>query len=457
MIDLVHLPYPSRDKRPVICYPMPTDKLVDQEQSLTDMGLDSSATNLRPRAMYIHIPFCEHLCGFCPFVKYSADEGRIESYVQDLVREIKFYGDTEMLRSGGEVGSIYFGGGTGSILTPRQVDLALDAVRTHHRTASDIEITLESSPITVDSDKLKAVAQSGVNRISFGVQTLDADLSRDIDVAQDATKSIAAIQDAQRAGIDNVSIDLMYNLPGQSDEVLREDVRRSSELGVGQVTLFPLAVVPGTKLSRDINAGLLSTVGSTRREVELALVAKEALENAGYYQRSVPDFARPGNRYRHSEIHFQELGDLIGLGAGAVVSINWYVYVKVAELQRYASLAGQGPACNTGVRASQDERLRGALVMGLRLLRTKNDLFRAEDEAGRNPREVFPEILEDLEERGLIESDDDEVRLTETGAMFGYDVAKEFYSEEIREQGQRLAERLSRLKDVESPLRPEHP
>ena len=136
----------------------------------------------------------------------------------------------------------------------------MDAVRTHHRTASDIEITLESSPITVDSDKLKAVAQSGVNRISFGVQTLDADLSRDIDVAQDATKSIAAIQDAQRAGIDNVSIDLMYNLPGQSDEVLREDVRRSSELGVGQVTLFPLAVVPGTKLSRDINAGLLSTV-----------------------------------------------------------------------------------------------------------------------------------------------------------------------------------------------------
>ncbi|MGP4005634.1 coproporphyrinogen-III oxidase family protein [Streptomyces sp. 4N124] len=440
------LPYDRRDRQPVMCYPMPWAPPQDRTAVASLMGLGVPAPG-QPKAMYVHIPFCKYLCGFCPFVKYSHDEGRVEQYLADLKREMTTYARTPYLSSV-EFGSLYLGGGTASILTAAQLDDLLGHARSAFRFAPDAEITLECSPITVDPAKLRAARAAGVTRVSFGVQTFDDGIGQASDVAQDGATSRQVIEWAQAAGIDSVSIDLIYNLPGQSAEQLTKDIDTALSVGVGQVTLFPLSVMPHTKLARDVESGKVDAIGDLRHELDLCTAAGDHLKQRGLTQTSVPDYSLPGVDYRHARIHFADYQDLLGLGAGAMGTVGEYTYVNVAELKRYHELVTEGvPPVNAGQKTPEHEKPRSTMAMGLRMLSVSREAF-ADRHDGARPEDVFGPLLASLEERGLIELTDEDIRLTDLGALFGYDVAKEFYSPEIRERGQRLAERLARKRDV---------
>jgi oxygen-independent coproporphyrinogen-3 oxidase len=441
-------PFPQRDRQPVMCYPMPWAPPESQSVA-TDMGLVRPTPHQRPKAMYVHIPFCAYLCGFCPFVKYKHNEERVAAYLADLKREMTSYAQTDYF-AGATFGSMYLGGGTASILAGDQIRDLLGHAKRVFRFEDDAEITLECSPITVDPDKFRAARLAGVNRVSFGVQTFDDEIGRLADVAQDGDTSRRVVAWARDAGIDHVSIDLIYNLPGQTSQQVMRDIDSALDIGVKQITMFPLSVMPNTKLFRDVNERRVAGIGFLDHELELARSATGHLIARGLNQTSVPDFSLPGVTYRHARIHFQEFEDLLGLGAGAMGSVNEYTYVNVAELNRYAELTAAGvPPVNAGQSTPEQERTRATMVMGLRMLEVPRATFRARH--GAEPEDVFPELLADLAGRGLIEADDVGVRLTETGVLFGYDVAKSFYSPQIRAVGQRLAESLARKRDLAAP------
>lgn len=439
------LPFAARDRYPIMCYPMPWAS-PDHPAIAGQMGLGAPAPTPGPKAMYMHIPFCQYLCGFCPFVKYKQDAERIRQYLVDLKREMDNYAATPYF-AGAVFGSLYMGGGTASILAPEQLADVVGHARRVFAFAADAEITLECSPITVDADKLRQVAQAGVNRVSFGVQTFDDEIGRASDVAQDGDTSRRVIGWARSAGIEHVSIDLIYNLPGQTAAHVRSDIDSALAAGVKQVTMFPLSVMPHTKLFRDVNERKVARIGDLDHELELARAATDHLGERGLVQTSVPDFSLPEVTYRHARIHFQEFEDLLGLGAGAMGTVNEYTYVNVAELKRYRELTEQGlPPVNAGQQTPESEKPRATMAMGLRMLEVKRATFVARH--GAQPEELFGPLLAELVDRDLVTVDDEGVRLTPTGALFGYDVAKSFYSEQIRAVGQKLAESLARKRDV---------
>lgn len=438
-------PFAARDRHPIMCYPMPWAQ-PDHSAITAQMELNRSPHSVAPAAMYMHIPFCQHLCGFCPFVKYRQDAERIRQYLVDLKREMDTYASTPHF-TGTRFGSLYMGGGTASILEADQLADVVGHARSVFTFVDDAEITLECSPITVDAEKLRRIGGMGVNRVSFGVQTFDDEVGRAADVAQSGDTSRDVIRWALAAGIEHVSIDLIYNLPGQTAEHVRRDIDSALAIGVEQVTMFPLSVMPHTKLSRDVEEHKISGIGDIDHELELARVATEQLAVRGLRQTSVPDFSVPGATYRHAKIHFEDFGDLLGLGAGAMGTVNEYTYVNVAELKRYRELTEQGiPPVNAGQQTPESERARATMAMGLRMLEVRRSTF--VDRHGVQPEEMFGPLLTDLSERGLVMVDADGVRLTPLGTLYGYDVAKSFYSDKIRAVGQKLAESLARKRDV---------
>lgn len=439
------LPYQERDRLPIMSYPMPWQ--APQLADVADlMGLRQPAPTPGPKAMYMHIPFCEYLCSFCPFVKYLKDEEKVHVYLEALKAELHFYASTPYFQSA-TFGSLYMGGGTASCLNSEQLVEVITLCKRIFRFEDDAEITLEANPRTVNEEKFQAVQGAGVNRVSFGVQTFDDTVGSQADVAQTGLTSQEAIQTAMRSGINYVSIDLIYNLPGQTFEVVQHDLERALDLGIRHITLFPLSVMPHTRLFRLVKDKQVPEIGNLEHELELSTQATVFLRSKGFIQNSVPDFSMPGTLYRHAHIHFRQLEDLLGVGAGAMGSVNKYNYVNVAELSRYSELNAAGfPPINAGQPTPLEEKPRSAMCMNLRLLSVDKVDFRRR--FSHDPEYYFGELLERLQREGLIEIDEHEVRLTDLGVLFGYNVAKEFYSDEIRARGQKLAEVLARKRDV---------
>lgn len=410
------------------------------------MGLGSPSASTLPKAMYLHIPFCEYLCDFCPFLKFLKTDARVEAYLRNLKLEIDLYASTPYFQSAA-FGSLYMGGGTASSLSTAQLVDLVSTLKTKFRFVPDAELTLESNPNTVNPDKLRAVREAGINRISYGVQTFDEALAKTTDVDPSAQRSMRAIEEALEVGFTNISIDLIYNLPGQSLDQLRLDLETAHRLGVGQVSLFPLAVVPKTALFQQIKRGKVVAPGNLAHQIKLFQEAKRVTAALGYRHQSVPDFRKDGVDYRHSEIHFRDLEDLLGLGTGGMGVVNDYIYVNIGELDRYQEHVRSGMLpINAGIKGAEAERPNGAMALGLRRLAVSKAQF--QERFGAPPESFFGAVIDDLIERGLLTDDDDEIRLTELGTVFAYNVAKEFISEEVGQRGQKLADGLARKRDV---------
>lgn len=443
--ELNTYPYAERDRLPIMSYPMPS-QAPNLPEVAALIGLDKPAPTPGPKAMYMHIPFCEYLCSFCPFVKYLKDEEKVKIYLEALKAELHFYASTPYFQHA-TFGSLYMGGGTASSLSNEQLVDIITLCKKLFKFEDDAELTLESSPRTINLEKFQAVKAAGVNRVSFGVQTFDDHVGTQADVAQSSATSRQAVQFAQQAGIDYISIDLIYNLPGQTFDVVRRDLETAIDLGIRHITLFPLSVMPHTRLFRLVKEKQVEQIGKLTHELNLCTEATNFLRERGFVQNSVPDFSLPGTLYRHAHIHFRELEDLLGVGAGAMGSVNKYNYVNVAELARYSELTSNGlPPINAGQLTPPEEKPRSAMCMNLRLLSVKKAAFRRRFQ--HDPEYYFGDLLKRLEQQGLLAIDDQEVRLTDLGALFGYNVAKEFYSDEVRLRGQKLAEALARKRDV---------
>lgn len=421
-------PYAKRERICVSHYPLPAEP--SDPQWLPElMELGQSARRPGQKAMYIHIPFCDKICNFCPFNKQLMDEAKLAQYLEYLYKEIAAYSATPCIRSC-TFGSLAVGGGTPSCLNAEQLSGLIRYCREMFTFADDAEISIEGNPSNFDGDRLRAAFGAGCNRISFGVQSFNDHYGEMLEIPQDGATSRLAIERARAAGYDNVGIDLIYNLPNQTDEEWRRDVEEAISWGLDHITLFSLIIPPMTKLFSLIDAKKLDPPGGYEHEIKLYNLAVDLLIKAGYEQYSVYDFALPGKINKHAVLYFSEQQDLLGLGAAAFGYLGRYMYVNHGPLHNYyAAIDRNEFPILIGSKADRQEEMSGAMAKGLRLFSVRRTLFN--ELFGCQPEEVFGEKIQQLIRENLLISTEHDLRLTNEGVFWGNNVCREFFSEKF--------------------------
>jgi len=327
-----------------------------------------------PLGLYLHIPFCQAICGYCNFNRGLLDAGLKTRYVGALEREILAGGD------GRPADTVFFGGGTPSLLEPDEVGRLLTACRAAYRLAPDAEITLETNPETATSDRLSAFREAGVNRISFGVQSFDdRELAR-LDRIHSAGRAKEAIRAARAAGFSNLSFDLMFWLPGQSVESWLRTIDEAIAQTPDHLSLYLLELYPNSPLKETMarqrpqsSAGALAderhpwVQAPDDEAAEMYLAALDRLDRAGYEQYEISNVARSGYSSRHNVKYWQG-ASWRGFGCGAHSTVDDVRWNNVASTTEYIDAIGHGRSVTVGRHPlSPQSRLEEALFTGLRL------------------------------------------------------------------------------------------
>jgi putative oxygen-independent coproporphyrinogen III oxidase len=372
-----------------------------------------------PRALYILIPFCTNKCFYCDFISYVAAGQPIDAYLDALENEMRL---TVAELSPQEIDTVFVGGGTPTVLTPPQMTRFLTSVKKYFPLSANVEFTMEANPGTTDPDKLVAMREGGVNRISFGAQTFDNELLAAIGrihAAQDVVESIA---NAKAAGFTNLSIDLMFGLPNQTLQQLKDSVSKALSLDLPHYSLYGLKVEENTLFHRLYQRDELP-LPEEDEEVAMYEHLIARLSEAGYRHYEISNFARPGYESRHNTTYWHN-EPYYGLGAGAHGYAKGLRHVNIKGVQPYIDAANKAlPRLETN-EVSVEEAMGDFMMVGLRLQDgvTQESFSRQFGEA--TLEELFGPALQRLQSQGLLEKLEQPAgyRLSPKGIMLGNEV-----------------------------------
>ncbi len=395
---------------------------------------DTLASDMASISLYLHVPFCHTRCHYCDFNTYAGMLGHRESYVATLAQEIRLAGMRARLADGSprRCRTIFFGGGTPSLLTTEQVDGLLGAARQAFAVDDDAEITLEANPGTVEYGRLDALRAVGVNRLSMGAQSFDADLLRWMGRIHSPEEIETAFAAARQAGFTSINLDFIFALPGQSQATWADTLEHALALGPEHLSLYSLIVEEGTPLFSWVRDGqVIPADDDTAADMYEYAIGR--LADAGYSQYEISNWALPGHECRHNLTYWRNL-PYIGLGAGAH---SFYAGHRFAEARPIAGyIARVRAAVESGADEADalpagaivdDEIISPALemaetaIVGLRL---NAGISRGEFAARfrRQFEQVFDGRLADVRTLGLLETVGDRIRLTEHGRLLGNEV-----------------------------------
>jgi len=378
--------------------------------------------------LYIHIPFCSAICNYCNFNRGLFDAAQKARYVQALLAEIKKAGGAGRAGEAGTAGeaadTIYFGGGTPSLLEPVEVAAIIAACREAFDVASDAEVTLEANPESVDEARLAAFRHAGVNRLSFGVQSFREEELRRLSRLHTVERATLAVSEARRAGFDNLSLDLMMWLPEQSVDQWLRSIDASIALRPEHVSLYLLEVYPNAPLREDMARARWSQAPDDDAAA-MYMGAMERLESAGFEQYEISNVAKPGRRSRHNLKYWTD-GEWLGFGCGAHTTRDGVRTKNVSGTDEYiACIDGGGTPSLEIRRMSGDERLGDALFTGLRLAEGV-DLEAIRDRYGVDVWQRYGAELADHVDAGLVRREGDRLRLTRQGMLLAHEVMSVF-------------------------------
>jgi oxygen-independent coproporphyrinogen-3 oxidase len=318
--------------------------------------------------LYLHVPFCSAICNYCNFNRGLFDASLKARYVEALIAEIAAAGQAGRAGGAGSAGAdtIFFGGGTPSLLEPSEIALIIAACEDAFDVARDREVTLEANPESVTEDRLAAYRAAGVNRLSFGVQSFRDDELKRLSRLHSADRARAAYGEARRAGFDNLSLDLMMWLPGQRVGQWLESIDRAIALAPEHLSLYMLEVYPNAPL-KDEMAHARWSQAPDADVAAMYLTAMERLDAAGLAQYEISNVARPGRRSRHNLKYWTD-GEWLGFGCGAHSTREGARWKNVSATEEYIARIQAGESVASGMRRlPAAERLGDALFMGLRL------------------------------------------------------------------------------------------
>jgi oxygen-independent coproporphyrinogen III oxidase len=397
---------------------------------------DVLASELESVSLYLHVPFCHAKCHYCDFNSYAGMLGQREAYVDALIREIRLAGMRARQLDGTprRCRTIFFGGGTPSLLTAEQVDGILREVRAAFAVDGDAEITLEANPGTLEYGRLDALRGTGVNRLSMGAQSFDAGLLRWMGRIHSPEEIETAFAAARRARFTSINLDFIFALPNQSLATWADTLERALALGPEHLSLYSLIVEEGTPLFSWVRDGRV-TPADDDTAADMYEHAMERLAGAGYGQYEISNWALPGHECRHNLTYWRNL-PYIGLGAGAHSCFAGHRFAETRPIAPYiarvrAAVAEHEAVDNADALPAgaivEDEAVSPAMAMAetaILGLRLNAGVSRAEFTAryGSPFEQVFDERLADVRSLGLIETVGDRIRLTEHGRLLGNEV-----------------------------------
>ena len=264
------------------------------------------------RHVYVHIPFCRHKCGYCDFNAYAGMDRLMPEYVAGLLRELR---DARSRFDFGTLRTLYLGGGTPSLLPAALLSQLLAGIGGLFELEADAEVTLEANPASTDPERLAAWRAGGVNRLSLGVQGFDRHALGVLERRTDGREAVRALREARRAGFDNVNLDLIYAVPGQTAAAWADTVRQAAALEPEHLSCYCLTFEEGTLLHRRRAGGRLAEVPDDLAWQQLDS-ACDLLGAAGYQRYEVSNWSRPGRRARHNQAYW-DCRSVYGAGAGA--------------------------------------------------------------------------------------------------------------------------------------------
>lgn len=402
-------------------------------------AIDAS-TVTTPFGLYLHIPFCAARCVYCDFNTYIDLDHLQARYVETLAREIELVGNA---LGRPPAATIFFGGGTPSLLTPNQFEHLLAACKTSFALAPDAEITTEANPSSVDVAYLLAVRDAGINRVSFGVQSFNAATLNFLGRWHSADEARAAVLAANNAGFDNINLDLIYGLPEQTVGEWQQTIESALALEPTHLSLYALIVEPGTPLKRSIDRGDVPPPDDDVAAAQYDWTI-DRLADAGFAQYEISNWARhqgepngasPALASQHNLLYWRNC-EYAGLGAGAHSYIGGMRYANVRRPQAYIEAVERVTASESVLAPALDEdsldpidhelSMREHMMLGLRLTREGVGYSTFEDRFGTSLEECFGSEIQKLVQRGLLERLPDRVRLTRDGYLLANQALIEF-------------------------------
>ena len=379
--------------------------------------------------LYIHIPYCTGRCTYCYFGCYSIGKAPVleQQYVEKLCREMELlnakYGKVKIL-------SIHFGGGTPTTLTNDQVDIVFAKIRECFTVKDGIEITMESSPETLTESKLVCMIKNGVNRLNIGIQTLNDDLLKSINRRHDANTALQGIKSAKAIGINNINVDVMYGLKGQTMEDWLYTLNTVLDMGLQSISTYRLRIHPKGKIKDDIE------FFDEDKAIEMYIAMLDIMNKYRFYQCSSHKFAIKEEMAQKQIINKRGIGKstLISVGMAAYGNVDNIVYWNERTMEKYVGRINKGDLpVSIGYVLDKTEEMAKVCVLGIHNVNGIN-LVNFKDKFGVDIRDVYGDLIDKLIKTDLIEISATNLKPSKLGMIFADEIATEFYSDKVKEK-----------------------
>lgn len=373
-------------------------------------------------SLYIHVPYCKFVCEMCPFTHEIIKEEEFDRYVRNLLEEIRLYSKHRICKST-NVSSIYFGGGTASMLRSEQVKEIIQVIRKEYHILENCEICLECHPNTVTKEYLARIKEAGVTRVSFGIQSFQQKNLKVLKLWQKEARNKEIIRTAMSIGFHTVAMDLMYNFPDETLEDLQQDLEYAVGVGVQGLSVYAL----------DPEVRKLSSVKERQEKMQMEkrmfYQIREYLEKNGYLQTAQPDYALQGHENR-------QIIDLwgapqkynLGFGAGAFSeNFNGCTWANIHDPQKYMECMENGLVpILMGKKWSIDDAMARYMALGVRMLNVPVKPF--EEQFGLKIEDIFKYELQRLVDMDYVTTGNKEIQITEKGRFYIDNISKTFFN-----------------------------
>ena len=371
--------------------------------------------------LYIHIPFCIKKCAYCDFLSWSGDKNQKEEYVRDLEQEIRSY---KTFAADYQVSTVYFGGGTPSILETGQIERIMGALRQTFRIEKKAEITLEMNPGTARKEKLKAYRQLGINRLSIGIQSVKNENLKLLGRIHTYEDFLESYHMAREAGFDNISGDLISSLPGQTLEEWKEELKILIRTPLEHLSVYQLIIEEGTEFYERYgeHEELLPDEETSR---EIYLWTGEYLENQGFRQYEISNYARAGKESRHN-LRYWGRKDYLGLGLGAASMIRNMRMSNTRDWEKYRTGCRDPRKIREEVEFLEEPRqIEEFMFLGLRKTRgvSRKEFRRT---FGKDLDLIYEKTLKKYLENGMLQESGDRIFLSEEGILLSNQIFADF-------------------------------
>jgi oxygen-independent coproporphyrinogen III oxidase len=375
-------------------------------------------------ACYIHIPFCDHKCIYCDFYSIITSDN-IQSFLKALKKEITHY--AEKYSENRELISIFFGGGTPSLMQPEYISHIIETVKSNFSVKKDVEITLETNPGTVLLEKMKSFRAAGLNRISIGIQSFDNNDLKFLTRIHNFEDAIRTVHDASNAGFENISLDLIFNLPGQTKSKWLKNLEQAIQLPVKHISAYSLILEKGTILNKMVLDGKVK-IADEDYDAELYQDTIEFLTSNGFCQYEVSNFAKPGFECIHNNAYWHYT-DYFGFGTSAHSFIDGTRWWNFSSLKMYIDKIEKSGIAVAGSETIDTEKAISEYVM-LELRSSGLNLKNFEDRFGNEIKEWLKKkypYFELLKNQNFVTIDNNIVKLTLKGYAICDEILKELF------------------------------